>query len=43
MMNERILKELQEIGFSGFVHLDQQERDGKKRWTWTYPIKDENG
>ena len=38
-MDEEILRELHKIGFSGFIHLDKKKRDGKRRWTWNYPIE----
>ena len=38
---EKLLTELRQIGFTEFIHLDKDKRDGKKRWTWTCLIENE--
>ena len=39
MTNENLLSQLQSIGFTSFVRLRPNERDGKKRFTWGHPIE----
>ena len=37
--DEELKSRLHEIGFTGWVHLNKEQRDGKVRLTWTYPIE----
>jgi hypothetical protein len=37
-IDEQLKSALHEIGFTGWVHLRKEQRDGKVRLTWTYPI-----
>jgi len=39
MNNEKIIREIKNIGFSEFVPLNKKKRDEKKRWFWTYPCE----
>jgi hypothetical protein len=41
MTRQEIDKQLHDIGFTGFIHLKKEMRDGKKRWIWNYPIKND--
>jgi hypothetical protein len=38
MFDEQLKSALHKIGFTGWVHLRKEERDGKVRLTWTYPL-----
>lgn len=38
-IDEQLKAALHEIGFTGWVHLRKEKRDGKVRLTWTYPIE----
>lgn len=37
--DEQLKSSLHEIGFTGWVHLREEQRDGKVRLTWTCPIE----
>lgn len=39
MFDEQLKSALHEIGFTSWVHLRKEERDGKVRLTWTYPLE----
>lgn len=38
MFDTQLKSDLHEIGFTGWVHLHKEQRDGKVRLTWTYPL-----
>lgn len=40
--DKQLKSDLHEIGFTGWVHLRKEQRDGKVRLTWTYPIEGYN-
>lgn len=37
-IDEQLKSALHEIGFTSWVHLRKEQRDGNVRLTWTYPI-----
>ena len=42
MTKADILEKLHEIGFVRFEHLRKEFRDGKNRWFWNIPVKNQN-
>jgi len=42
MFDRQLKSDLHEIGFTGWAHLRKEQRDGKVRLAWTYPIEGYN-
>jgi hypothetical protein len=38
MSKDELISEILQVGFTGFVHLRKEVRDGKGRFMWTHPI-----
>lgn len=38
MTKDKLIIELKDIGFTYFEHLRKEQRDGKTRLFWTYPV-----
>jgi hypothetical protein len=37
--DRQLKSDLHKIGFTGWVHLNKEKRDGKVRLTWTHPME----
>jgi hypothetical protein len=42
MFDKQLKSNLHEIGFTGWVHLIKEQRNGKVRINWTYPVEGYN-